>query len=55
MERSPSQKADSRLASQEIPLPLWNTKVHLHGHMTLSLNPILSQLNPVSILTAYKA
>jgi hypothetical protein len=46
-ERSFSSETDSRLNGQEIPRLLWNPKVHYNCrfHKSLSLDPILSQLN----------
>jgi hypothetical protein len=34
-------------ASQDIPYLLGNLKVHYHVHKSLSLAPIMSQMNPV--------
>ena len=40
-------------ASQEIPHILWNPMVLYHIHNYLPSDPILTQLDPVHILTSY--
>jgi hypothetical protein len=47
MQRIFSWQANSRPASQEIPLLLWNPKVHYRVQKSLSLIRTLSQMNPV--------
>jgi hypothetical protein len=47
MEQSPSWEANRFSASQEIPLILWNTKIHYHIYRNPPPVPILSQINPV--------
>jgi hypothetical protein len=46
MEQSPSSEADSHSASQEIPWPSYNPKIHYHVHNNPPLFLILSQVNP---------
>ena len=46
MEKSPSWKAISSSASQEIPRISWNPKVHFRIHNSPSPIPILDQINP---------
>jgi hypothetical protein len=48
MEQSPSREAGSY--SQKI-LLLLNPKIYYHVHNSLLLDPVLSQMNPVHILT----
>ena len=53
MEHSPSWEANQFLASQEIPLISWNSKVHYCNHKCPTSALILSQLDPVHIPTSY--
>jgi hypothetical protein len=46
-------KADCHSASQKNPAFLWNPKVHHRVHTSPLLEPILSQLNPVSPIDPY--
>jgi hypothetical protein len=47
MENSPSWEANWFSASQEIPLILWNSKVHYRIHKCPPPVPILNQIDPV--------
>jgi hypothetical protein len=53
MEQGPFQKPNSQSVSQDIPLLLGNFKDDYHAHMSLPLDLILSQMNPMHILTSY--
>jgi hypothetical protein len=50
MEQSPSWEANSHSACQEIPIFLYNPKLHYSVHMSRPLDPILSQINPIQPL-----
>jgi hypothetical protein len=48
-----TRNVDSYSAGQVISRLLWKTKVHYCAHKGPALGPVLSQLNPTYILTAY--
>jgi hypothetical protein len=49
---SPPSEANSHIAKQEIPLCM-EPKVHYHIHNSLSLDPLLRQINPLHNLMPY--
>ena len=53
IEQSPSREANRFAANQEIPLILWNPKVHHRIHKCSTPVPILSQLDPVHTPTSH--
>jgi hypothetical protein len=53
MEQSPSSEANRFAASQEIPLILWNPKVHYHIQKCPPPVPILSQIDLVQTPTSH--
>jgi hypothetical protein len=44
---------NSHSASQDIPRLLKNSEVHCHVHKSPQMDPFLSQMNPVQMLTPY--
>jgi len=46
-------EGDSCSAGQEIYRLIWNPKVYYRVHRSSPLNPILSQMNSVHILTSF--
>ena len=53
MEQNPSWEANRFSASQEIPLILWNPKVHYRNHTCPPHVPVLNQLDPVHAPTSH--
>jgi hypothetical protein len=53
MGHSPLSQANGRSASQEIHHLFWDLKIHYRVHMVLSLDPILSYMNPMHNFTPY--
>jgi hypothetical protein len=51
VEQRCSYECGSPIASQEIPCLLWNSKVYYHAYSRMPLDPVLSHINPVHILT----
>jgi hypothetical protein len=51
MQQSPSGGNDGHSGDQEIPHLLWNLKVHYCVHKSLSLEPILTQVNPIHLIS----
>jgi hypothetical protein len=45
--------AGNRLAVQEILRPLWNPQFHYRVHQNLPVDPVLSQINSVHIVTPH--
>jgi hypothetical protein len=56
MEQSPSRETDNPYSDEELPHLLEEPKDHCHVHKSPLLNPILSQINPLNIvsLCSYK-
>ena len=52
MQQSPPQEADSSSTDQEIPCIFYNLKLHYFNHNSSPLVPVLSQINPVHVLTS---
>jgi len=53
MKQSPSWETNQFSASQEIPLILWNPKVHHHIHKCPPPVPVLRQISPVHTPTSH--
>jgi hypothetical protein len=53
MQQNPYQEANIQSASQEIPLLLWNRKVHYLVHKRKSLAAILNHMHPVHTFPHY--
>jgi hypothetical protein len=53
MELSPSREAASCAVIEELPIILWDPKVHCHVYKRPPLVPILTQINPAHTAPSY--